>query len=304
MLDSKTRGSLGGTGISFDWGAAERAVRPHAARLVVAGGLTPANVAQAIETLSPDVVDVSSGVESSSGIKDHARMAEFMDACTTSRSASMTAIVSSDRFGTYGGRYVPETLIPALDSLEAASPTRCAIRTLLPNWTICSATYVGRPSPLSDAPRLSALVGVPVLLKREDLNHTGAHKINNTVGQALLARRMGKRRIIAETGADSTAWRRRPFARVSGSIAPCTWAKRTCGVGAECLSHAPHGSQGRSRPLRDANPEGRHQRGDPRLGHQRQRQLLHHRVGCGPGHPIRGWFGISRRLSGTRRRPR
>jgi tryptophan synthase beta chain len=63
------------------------------------------------------------------------------------------------------------------------------------------ATYVGRPSPLSDAPRLSALVGVPVLLKREDLNHTGAHKINNTVGQALLARRMGKRRIIAETGA-------------------------------------------------------------------------------------------------------
>jgi phosphoribosylanthranilate isomerase len=80
VLDSKTRGSLGGTGISFDWGAAQRAVRPHAAKLVVAGGLTHANVAQAIETLSPDVVDVSSGVESSPGIKDHARMAEFIDA--------------------------------------------------------------------------------------------------------------------------------------------------------------------------------------------------------------------------------
>ncbi len=80
VLDSRTRGSLGGTGISFDWGAAERAVRLHPGKLVVAGGLTPTNVAQAIETLSPDVVDVSSGVESSPGMKDHARMAEFMDA--------------------------------------------------------------------------------------------------------------------------------------------------------------------------------------------------------------------------------
>jgi phosphoribosylanthranilate isomerase len=80
VLDSKTRGSLGGTGISFDWGAAQGVVRPHSSKLVAAGGLTPANVAQAIETLSPDVVDVSSGVESSPGIKDHARMADFMDA--------------------------------------------------------------------------------------------------------------------------------------------------------------------------------------------------------------------------------
>ncbi|HEY8795170.1 MAG TPA: phosphoribosylanthranilate isomerase [Gemmatimonadaceae bacterium] len=80
VLDSKSRGSLGGSGISFDWGSAQRALRPHAAKLVVAGGLTSANVAQAIESLSPDVVDVSSGVESSPGIKDHTRMADFMDA--------------------------------------------------------------------------------------------------------------------------------------------------------------------------------------------------------------------------------
>jgi phosphoribosylanthranilate isomerase len=80
VLDSKTPGSLGGTGASFDWGAAQRTMRPRVARLVVAGGLTPANVAQAIESLSPDVVDVSSGVESSPGIKDHARMADFVDA--------------------------------------------------------------------------------------------------------------------------------------------------------------------------------------------------------------------------------
>lgn len=113
----------------------------------------------------------------------------------------MTAVGTGDRFGTYGGRYVPETLIPALDSLEAALAKAMQDRGFVAELDNLLATYVGRPSPLSDAPRLSALVGAPVFLKREDLNHTGAHKINNTVGQALLARRMGKRRIIAETGA-------------------------------------------------------------------------------------------------------
>jgi tryptophan synthase beta chain len=113
----------------------------------------------------------------------------------------MTAIGSGDRFGTYGGRYVPETLIPALDGLEYALAEAMRDPAFVAELDNLLATYVGRPSPLSDAPRLSALVGAPVFLKREDLNHTGAHKINNTVGQALLARRMGKRRIIAETGA-------------------------------------------------------------------------------------------------------
>jgi tryptophan synthase beta chain len=113
----------------------------------------------------------------------------------------MTAIDTGDRFGAFGGRYVPETLIPALDDLEAALAEAMRDSAFVAELDNLLATYVGRPSPLSDAPRLSALVGVPVLLKREDLNHTGAHKINNTVGQALLARRMGKRRIIAETGA-------------------------------------------------------------------------------------------------------
>jgi tryptophan synthase beta chain len=113
----------------------------------------------------------------------------------------MTATQSADRFGKYGGRYVPETLIPALDELEAAFAKAMADPTFVAELDELLRTYVGRPSPLSDAPRFSALVGAPVWLKREDLNHTGAHKINNTVGQALLARRMGKRRIIAETGA-------------------------------------------------------------------------------------------------------
>ncbi len=105
------------------------------------------------------------------------------------------------RFGRYGGQYVPETLMPALAELEEgwlAAREDPAFRGELDELL---RGYVGRPSPLYHAPRLSAVVGHPVMLKREDLNHTGAHKINNALGQALLARRMGKHRIIAETGA-------------------------------------------------------------------------------------------------------
>jgi tryptophan synthase beta chain len=107
----------------------------------------------------------------------------------------------TDRFGAFGGRYVPETLIPALDELDAAFDAAMADDTFVRSVDEMLSTYVGRPSPLSTTPRLSAQVGATIYLKREDLNHTGAHKINNTVGQALLAMRMGKRRIIAETGA-------------------------------------------------------------------------------------------------------
>ena len=107
----------------------------------------------------------------------------------------------SDRFGVFGGKYVPETLIPALDELEMAYAVAQDDPGFRAELSQMLSTYVGRPSPLSEAPRFSAQIGARVLLKREDLNHTGAHKINNTVGQVLLARRMGKPRIIAETGA-------------------------------------------------------------------------------------------------------
>ena len=113
----------------------------------------------------------------------------------------MTNTATNDRFGTFGGRYVPETLIPALDELDAAFAAAMADADFVAAMDQMLSTYVGRPSPLSTAPRFSAHVGCEVFLKREDLNHTGAHKINNTVGQVLLAQRMGKRRIIAETGA-------------------------------------------------------------------------------------------------------
>ena len=106
-----------------------------------------------------------------------------------------------DRFGKFGGRYVPETLIPAIDALESSFDEAMADAAFRASLDTMLREYVGRPSILTDAPRLSERVGARVYLKREDLNHTGAHKINNTVGQVLLAQRMGKRRIIAETGA-------------------------------------------------------------------------------------------------------
>src|SRR4029079_13891467 len=109
--------------------------------------------------------------------------------------------LQSDQFGVFGGRYVPETLIPAIDELERAYDQARVDAAFQRELDDMLAHYVGRPSALSAAPRFSEMVGAPVWLKREDLNHTGAHKINNTVGQVLLARRMGKRRIIAETGA-------------------------------------------------------------------------------------------------------
>ena len=120
---------------------------------------------------------------------------------TTTAAAQRDTEHARDRYGPFGGRYVPETLIPAIDALEAAFDAAMGDVSFRATLDDMLRDYVGRPSILSDAPRFSELVGTRVYLKREDLNHTGAHKINNTVGQVLLARRMGKTRIIAETGA-------------------------------------------------------------------------------------------------------
>src|SRR2546423_2285452 len=105
------------------------------------------------------------------------------------------------RFGAFGGRYVPETLIPALDELDTAFDDAMRDRRFGAELDRLLKEYVGRPSPLSTAPCFTAEVGCAVYIQLEALNHTGAHKINNALGQALLAQRMGKRRIIAETGA-------------------------------------------------------------------------------------------------------
>jgi tryptophan synthase beta chain len=106
-----------------------------------------------------------------------------------------------NRFGPYGGRYVPETLIPALDELEAAWLEARDDPGFQLELARLSRDYAGRPTPLYHAERLSEAAGRELWLKREDLLHTGAHKLNNALGQVLLAKRMGKTRIIAETGA-------------------------------------------------------------------------------------------------------
>ncbi len=105
------------------------------------------------------------------------------------------------RYGPYGGQYVPETLMPALEELEAAWLDAWRDRTFRDELDRLLRDYAGRPTPLYLAERMSEIAGRPIYLKREDLLHTGAHKLNNALGQALLARRMGKRRVIAETGA-------------------------------------------------------------------------------------------------------
>jgi len=105
------------------------------------------------------------------------------------------------RFGTFGGRFVPETLIPALEQLEAEFRAAWASDDFRRELAGLLADYAGRPTPVTECRRLSERLGVRVLLKREDLTHTGSHKINNVLGQALLTRRMGKQRVIAETGA-------------------------------------------------------------------------------------------------------
>ena len=105
------------------------------------------------------------------------------------------------RFGEFGGRYVPETLVPALDELTAEFVRAWSDADFRVEFETYLQDYVGRPTPLTEAPSLSEQTGYVVTIKREDLNHTGAHKINNALGQCLLAKRMGKSRIIAETGA-------------------------------------------------------------------------------------------------------
>jgi tryptophan synthase beta chain len=105
------------------------------------------------------------------------------------------------RFGEYGGRFVPESLVPACEEVERRFREAWGDPVFRGEFARALALYAGRPTTLTPAHRLSEELGITLLLKREDLNHTGSHKINNVIGQALLARRMGKKRLIAETGA-------------------------------------------------------------------------------------------------------
>jgi tryptophan synthase beta chain len=204
LLDTYVQGVKGGTGMVFDW----QQVPAHLSKpIIMAGGLTPDNVSQVITTLHPYAVDVSGGVESAKGIKDADKMSAFMRGVSMSIAKSFTHKETSlpdaqGHFGRYGGIFVPETLMQPLDELRQAYEHYLKDSAFLAELNDDLHHFVGRPSPLYHAARWSQhLGGAQIYLKREDLNHTGAHKVNNTVGQALIAKRMGKTRVIAETGA-------------------------------------------------------------------------------------------------------
>ncbi len=205
LVDATDEARKGGTGARADWtvAAAIAARRP----VILAGGLTAGNVAQAIRAVRPIGVDVSSGVEQCPGVKDHGAMRRFFEAVRLEVGAGLPDFGRRDPdargyFGPFGGRFVPETLVAPVEELERAYLDARADPAFAVALSKTLATYAGRPTPLSEATRFSrAAGGARVFLKREDLAHTGAHKINNALGQALLAVRMGKSRVIAETGA-------------------------------------------------------------------------------------------------------
>jgi len=205
LLDSYMRGVKGGSGVVFDW---QQVPTNLSKPIIVAGGLTPNNVTQAITTLHPYAVDVSGGVESAKGIKDAAKMTTFMRGIYMLNITKSTIIDihnlpdKNGYFGPYGGSFVAETLMQPLEKLRRSYEHYRQDSAFLAELNDDLHHFVGRPSPLYHAARWSKqLGGAQIYLKREDLNHTGAHKINNAVGQALLAKRMGKTRVIAETGA-------------------------------------------------------------------------------------------------------
>ncbi|SCZ78071.1 phosphoribosylanthranilate isomerase [Pseudobutyrivibrio xylanivorans] len=182
-----------GDGETFNWKLLGYVDRPF----ILAGGLNQENVAEAIEATNPYGVDVSSGIETDK-LKDGHKMREFVNAVREDKKVGKT----TGRFGVHGGQYIPETLMNAVNELEEAynhykddPDFNRELKELLDN-------YAGRPSLLYYAEKMTKdLGGAKIYLKREDLNHTGSHKINNVLGQALLAKKMGKTRLIAETGA-------------------------------------------------------------------------------------------------------
>ncbi len=191
--------SGGGSGQPWDFAGA-RALVGRGRRVWIAGGIGPDNAGAAVRAARPHGVDASSALESAPGAKEAERIRAFVRAV---REAQPDERRPDQRgyFGRYGGRYVPELLLPAVEELAETYEALRDDPEFLEELRRERAAYAGRPTPLYFAARISQELGVRVYLKREDLAHTGAHKINNAIGQALIARRMGKSRIIAETGA-------------------------------------------------------------------------------------------------------
>ncbi|MFA6413870.1 MAG: phosphoribosylanthranilate isomerase, partial [Syntrophales bacterium] len=227
LVDARADGRYGGTGKQASWSLAARLGKQKP--IILAGGLKSENIVSALRTVRPRAVDICSGVESAPGKKDAEKVEKIIRiirreetgvdhdpifAMHSSADPSRSKIKkrmkimktnmpdSKGHFGVFGGRYVAETLMPALIELEEAYRRAARDPSFQKEFRAYLKDYAGRETPLYFAANLTEKFGgARIYLKREDLNHTGAHKINNTLGQALLARRMGKKRVIAETGA-------------------------------------------------------------------------------------------------------
>jgi tryptophan synthase beta subunit len=199
LIDAHAPNQYGGSGRVGNWELALAATR--FGKTILAGGLTAENVGAAIRAVRPFAVDVSSGVEETSGnIKSGIKMREFFQMIHASEKKQVPD--SNGWFGSFGGRFAPETLMGPLCALEKEYFRLREDPAFQAELAALLRDFVGRATPLTYASRLTAEAGgARIYLKREDLAHTGAHKINNAVGQILLARHMGKRRIVAETGA-------------------------------------------------------------------------------------------------------
>ena len=201
LLEGATNAEGGGSGRTPDLQLVRRLNR--ILPIGLAGGLTPANVARAVATARPALVDASGGLERN-GEADVRRIRTFARNARRDPTGA-DRVDARGRFGRFGGRYVPETLIPALAELAAAWAAAKRDPAYTAELRRLHRDFIGRPTPIFEIPRGALAerggVGQRVFLKREDLAHTGAHKINNAIGQTLLAERMGKPRVIAETGA-------------------------------------------------------------------------------------------------------
>lgn len=200
LFDTKTK-EYGGSGKTFDWKILDQ--YKLEIPFFLSGGIGPENIAEVKNITHPQFygVDLNSRFEIEPGLKNIEKLQQAFNIINNKKQQMKYGVNEQGYYGDFGGAYIPEMLYPNVEELRQqylniinSDDFKAEFDDLLKN-------YVGRPSPLYHAKRYSEKYGANIFFKREDLNHTGSHKINNAIGQILLAKRLGKKRIIAETGA-------------------------------------------------------------------------------------------------------